>query len=527
MARRELSPAGGCKTISTAKKLSGLRFIALILTALFVKGAALGQGQPVAETPRPKVSRVSPNRVSPAVYVSIEGRWLSAGDDSDAHIFFLQGGAEYRAESFGVGTVDADPDGLQYTEAQVPAELAPGSCRIVVEVKGRRSDPFQVEIVSTITPPALTAVRPRWAQPGESLSVEGTGFSGSDTVEITDASGRTREVDSSKHAETVGLPLPSDLPEGTATLSVVERRSGSNRRSNGVSFVVSRGPVPLHILPEWLRPAAPGQSLYLAAASLRPLEQATRLQVTLTQRGASGTTLITNLKDLRLTIPRTMLAGEVGIRNRVWRGRVASAWSEPVIYKISARPATPLVHNIQVWPRGSEAAFIQDGKEVAVRPIMLDGYPRVKVPGNLKRGAVVVERRLRRAGRGGQRPPESYSYNCCPLDKADDGVLRLYALEEWIFPVRGRPQTVWTSPGDVLVIEGDFFARRGSDLRVVLTCGGLRSSLKPAVVDSMQWASVEIPRPSKRGGDVCLVTVRNVVSRTESTLPVSLRIYEN
>jgi hypothetical protein len=510
--RNYMSPA-------IAKKLHrvGCEFFAFILILIAIEGMTFGQAKPKAKTPRPRITGVSPGKVSPAVYIDIEGQWLGAWELSDVLVLFVQAGVEHSVESPAGGTAD----GLQFLDVRVPDELVAGVCQLLVEVKGKRSKPFSIEITSTITPPVLTSFRPRWVQPGEGVMIYGTGFSGTDTFEITDAVGDIHQIDGSKSAETAAFPLPNGLPDGPASLRVVEHRSSGNQRSNSLRFMISHGPVPLDILSGWTHPLGPGQILRLSVFSSKPLEQATGVELTLKQGGLSRSILLKNLKDLRFQIPYAIIPGKMEIQNRTWRGTVASEWSEPVSYKVSDRPAPPWVHNIQIWPAKADAVFMQDGRVVATVPIMLDGLPRVRVPSNLKKGTVTIERRFRRAGHLVKGPTRDHI--CCPLGDAD-GMTSMETSDDWIYPLPGKPQTVEIFPGGVLVIEGDFFAPQPTELRVVLACGDRyrQLNLTPWFVDSRQWISVRIPRLTSRGN--CSVTVRNVIVRTKATLPITLRI---
>lgn len=516
----------GLKSLARVKRMSpaiakrlhraGWESVAVILILLAIKGMAFGQNKPRAKTSRPMITGVSPRKVSPDVYIDIEGQWLEPWQLSDVLVLFVQGGVEHSMETRSGGT----QDGLQYVRAPVPDKLVAGVCQLLLEVKGKGSKPFSIEITSTITPPVLRSFRPPWVQPGEGVMIYGTGFRGSDTFEITDAVGHIHEIEGSKSTETAAFPLPNSLPDGPASLRVVEHKSSGNQRSNSLSFMISRGPVPLDVLSGWRYPLAPGQILLLSVFSSQPLEQATGVEVMLKQGGLSRSILLKNLKDLRLRIPDGITPGKMEIRNRTWRGTVASEWSEPVSYKVADRPAAPWVHNIQIWPAKADAVFMQGGKVITV-PIIVDGLPRARVPGNFKEGNIVIERRFQRAGHFIKGP--SKNYTCCPPGPAE-GLLDMTTSDDWIFPLPGKPQTVETFPNEVLVIEGDFFAPNPAELRVVLACGRRyrQLNLTPWFEDSRQWISVRIPRLMSRGR--CNAIIKNVGVGTKARIPINLRI---
>jgi hypothetical protein len=505
------------QAIATKLHPAGWESVAFILMLIAINGIALGQNKPGAKTSRPIITGVSPRKVSPDVYVDVEGQWLGDWELSDVLVLFVQSGVERSVETRSGGT----EDGRQFVRVRVPDQIVAGVCQLLVEVRGQRSKPFSIEITSAITPPVLTSFRPRWVQPGEGVMIYGTGFSGSDTFEITDAAGHINKIEGSKSTESAAFPLPNNLPDGPASLRVVEHRSSGNQRSNSLSFIISRGPVPLDVLSGWRHPLAPGQILLLSVFSSKPVEQATGVEIRLKQGGLSRSILLENLKDLRFQIPAAITPGKMEIQNRTWRGILASEWSEPVSYAVADRPAPPWVHNIQIWPAKADAVFMQDGEVVTTVPIMMDGLPRVRVPSNLKKGIVSTERRFRRARHLVKGPTSDHI--CCPLGSAD-GILDMTSSDDWIFPVPGKPQTVEIIPGEVLIIEGDFFAPNSAELRVVLACGDRyrQLNLTPWFDGSRQWISVRIPRLMSRGS--CNAIIKNVSVHTNVAIPITLRI---
>ncbi len=476
--------------------------------------------KPWAKTPRPRITAVNPSKVSPAVYIGIEGQWLGAHEGSEVLILFIQGGVTHSEEAPGAGAVDADPNGLQFLDARVPDKLREGTCQLVLEVKGRRSEPFNLEISSAFTPPVVTSLHPKWVRPGEGVLIRGLGFSGSDKFELTDSTGQVHEIEGSKSAETAHFPLPNSVSDGAAALRMVEHRSGRKQRSNGLGLIISHGPVPLELLFRPRQPLAPGQSLLMSAYGNKALSQATAVEVELTQAGSSRSVFVKDLKNLRFEIPYEITSGRMEIRNRTWRDSIASEWSDPVSYQVGDRPAPPSIHNIQRWPKKAEAVFVQDGKVVATVPIILDGLPRIRVPGNLKPGSITVERRFRRAGRLFKGP--STGYSCCPLGSVD-GVLNMTDSDDWIFPLPGRTQTVQMLPGEVLVVEADFNTQNPAELGIELVCGRRHRQLniKPWYENSSQQISARIPG---RLRGTCSLTIENVALRTKAKLPIALRI---
>src|SRR5262249_44352472 len=134
-------------------------------------------------------------------------------------------------------------------------------------------------------PPEITAISPPWAQPGEDVSFEGSGFHITDDFVLIDARGHKHQFEPGHAAKDSGQTIPTDLPEGEATLYIVNRDNPSALPSRKFKLQVSRGPTPLDIWQSDLTPVAPGQWLNLVVTTLKPLKGAERAEVAFQQSG--------------------------------------------------------------------------------------------------------------------------------------------------------------------------------------------------------------------------------------------------
>jgi hypothetical protein len=220
------------------------------------------------ENPRPpdspNIIRITPAAAAPQTGIKLEGYRLGANLEKGVRVLFVQGTAEYGVATR-VGSYEGSYEtanlkqGLQELGVRVPEELQPGPSQVIVEVEGRRSAPFTIQINVPATAPVLTDLRPHFPRTGEIISIEGTGLSESDEFELTDALGQAHHFDQSLGTSNVNglaFTVPKDLPAGEATLRVIEHRSGTNQVSNSMSFEIVNGPTTLDIYSDWLMPVA-------------------------------------------------------------------------------------------------------------------------------------------------------------------------------------------------------------------------------------------------------------------------------
>ncbi|MBS1792692.1 MAG: hypothetical protein JSS81_02490 [Acidobacteria bacterium] len=496
--------------------MTAFRFLRLLLFGLAVFVAA-APGQSSADPPQ--IIRPVPARAAVGILVDLEGRHLMSDDDSlDYFVFFEQDGVEFRAETYGAGTATSDPDGRQYVSTRVPAGLRAGACRIVFEIGGVRSNAVAMEITDENAPPAVTGLWPSWIAPGERVTVEGTGFDGGEKVEVTDSAGRVWPVVSIPRADSASFNTPADLPDGAYSMKILTTRGGRPQTSAVLGFNVSRGPVPPYLIADWCRPAAPGQSVRLGFYSPKPLERATAVEISFRRDGREYRTFVADLRELRMTIPPALPPGPVEIRSRTRRGRLVSRWSEPIVYEVTARPSGPFVYHLEVWPPPFRAVFRQKGRMLGSAPVILDGEPRVRLPGNLEPGPFTIERPRPQAG---QSVRDKLNPTCCPA--GGNGFLSLVPMADWFFPAAKKPPVVEAFAGDIVLVNAEFFTEKLSDLRATMSCGGRKLNLKTSFGASKEWLSARIPRtfPPQTG---CRLIVANVRDGREIEIPVVLNI---
>jgi hypothetical protein len=329
-----------------------IKWSALLLFFLVAGLYATGQAQEMVEARRnaPEILRCTPASVTPGTAIDIQGFRLGWPEAKDLRVHFVQGETQFAVRPTGGGWQAANLEGLQHLKINVPPGVAPGSCQIYVEAGGLASEPITIDIAWMAPPPVISQLSPRWAQPGEVIWINGMGFGVSDEVELVDARGQEHRYSAGATSSgmTVAFTLPTDLPDGEATLWVVEKRSGNEQRSNPIAFSISSGPVPLDLWANWLNPVAAGQWLDLVATSVKPLENIDKAEILFTQQQKKLMVPIVGKSYPRVQVPTQLSPGEVNISTRTWRNGRPSVWSEPVSYQLLANPSAPLVMSIEV-----------------------------------------------------------------------------------------------------------------------------------------------------------------------------------
>jgi hypothetical protein len=313
----------------------------------------------------PQITRCTPGSASVGTVLDIEGYRLGALSLEKVRAHFIQGKSDYIATLCGSEgeNVNDEQGQLQHLEANVPEGLILGLCQVIVEVDGRRSVPITIEITPW-KPPEITAISPPWAQPGEHVSFDGSGFHITDDIVLIDARGRKHQFEPGGAATYSGQKIPDDLPEGEATLYIVNRDNPGDPPSRSFKLQVSHGPVPLDIWPAELMPVAPGQWLDLIVTTLKPLERAERAEVAFQQSGQLIISPVVNHASPRVQVPRRLRSGEVTLLTRTWQGSKASSWSEPVLYQLTRQPVTSSVEVIEIEsPDKSTYVYLGDGPD--------------------------------------------------------------------------------------------------------------------------------------------------------------------
>jgi hypothetical protein len=333
---------------SLSKRWITILFL-VFLAGLYVTGKAQ---EMVAERKKaPELTRVIPEQITPGTEIQIEGYRLGWPHPKDMQVVFWQNAIPYTTYAIGGGWQAKDLDnGLQQIKVVVPQGINPGSCSLVVETSGLSSTPIPLQIDLSISPPSITETGSRWVAPGEVVWVTGTGFGISDEIELIDAKGQFHYINagSTSSAIKTAFTLPMEIAEGEALVRIIEHRSGNNQPSNPIPIIVSRGPVPLELLANWLPSLAPGQWLDLVTANFKPLEKADRAEILFNQGDEPFVVEIQGNTYPRVHIPSQLLPGNVKISTRTWRKNTASVWSDPIDYTLLAEPVAPNVISMEI-----------------------------------------------------------------------------------------------------------------------------------------------------------------------------------
>jgi hypothetical protein len=500
-------------------------FVSLSLFAFTMLASAQEKS---AATEPPAIIRITPSSAAPQTRIKLEGYRLGANLDQGVRVLFIRGETEYDVAPNGGGYETANlKQGIQDISTQVPEELQPGPCQVIVEVEGQRSTTFTVQINIPATPPTLTDFRPHSPRPGELIWIEGTGFSDSDEFELTDALGKPHLIvgGGTSDADTSAFTLPKDLPPGETRLRVIEHRSGTNQSSNVVSLTIVNGPTPLEIESDWLMPVAAAQWLDLVVGSTDPLKSAERVEVLFQQQQqvVIVATKSPNENGLRVRVPESLAAGNVTLQTRTVVSGEASAWSEPVNFSLLDKPAAAKIYSLEIRPVRAEAGFRQDGRLVAIVPVDESDYPRVRVPtDNLSNGMVEV---LTRVWRGGE--PSAWLFKHIgfywPGKFLPDGTMGELPFMDRIYLGPDTPRALTVYPGEKLILLGTFPVEAVADVEITLKCDGRAPvTLHPIEVTSPRGAKVTLPDDLEDGD--WEVSVRNIGDGESVKLPINLGI---
>lgn len=503
---------------------------AMLLVAASLAAACLSWSPPAraqtnaAQLP-PVVSKITPQTAAPGVAVEVEG--LRLGLDTDREtlaVFFLQNGREYKAESGGSGYTEGDSTKPQEVLVFVPEELAPGPCQVVVEVKGRRTEPYAMEVSATFEPPVLTDLQPVWVIPGEHVWVNGSGFTGKETAELTDSAGEVRRIENvgvTSDAGTVSFVLPEDVAEGVVSLRLIETRSGLGKASGALTLKVTRGVAPLQPALGFMKPVAPGQWLNLVVYGNTIYDRMTRVDVSFTQDGQTFSTTAPDLKPLRVLLPASLRAGPVELRLRAWIGEAASDWSDAYTYEVAKAPLAPVIYSVEIVPARAEAQVRQQDKIVATLPVTLDGKPRVRLPGTLKPETFEVRTRVWRGGSPGEWS-EPQNYSCCDPNGPPSMPLDLPPLSQPTYVGPDAPESVTVHAGEGLLLRGDFHTSSAAEMQVFIAQPGQRISLTPAPVPGLGGYGLLVRLPRLLAPGPWQLTVQEGAAQTE--LPFKLQL---
>jgi hypothetical protein len=500
--------------------------LAWLLVALGLSTPALPQ-ENLQPRDLPIIKRITPNAAAPQTHIELEGYRLGAELNEGVRVLFVQGAAEYWAVPNGTGYVNGNlKQGLHELNVIVPKQLQPGPCLVLVEVTGTRSEPFMIRINIPATAPVLVDLKPHLPQAGEMVWIEGSGFSDSDDIVLTDATGNLHHFNGggTSDADTLAFTLPKDLPVGEALLRVVERRTGTGLSSDSLPLAIVHGPTPLHLESDWLMPVAPGQWLDLVVGSFDPLKSAERVEVMFHQQEQTLVALTRGPgeNDLRVRVPESLAPGNVKIQTRTLISDEASDWSDPVDYKLLDKPVAAKIFSLAIQPVRAEAAFKENDKIVAIVPVTESDYPKVRVPTDkLSAGLVTV---MTRVWRGGEPSPWLFKNTGFdwPTKFLPDGTMGEVPFMERIYfgPDTAKELTVY--PGEKLILQGTFPVESVDDLEVSLHSHG-RDPIVLKLIGVTNPRGAKVTLPDDLEGDDWSINVLNMTDRASVTLPITLR----
>ncbi len=497
----------------------------LILCGLSITALSQENPQP---SELPIITRITPDAAAAQTNVKLEGYRLGANLDEGVRVLFAQGTAEYVTAPTGGGYDTANlKRGVHELNVMIPEQLQPGPCQVVVEVNGSRSAPLTIQINTPATAPVVSDFRPRLPSAGETVWIEGTGFSDSDDIVLTDAQGQAHHFEGghTSDADTLAFTLPKDLPAGEATFRVIERRSGGNLSSNSLSLTIVHGPTLLYLHSDWLMSVAPGQWLDLVVGSMEPLKSAERVDVMFQQK--EQTVIVPtrgpNENDLRVRVPESLAPGSVIIQTRTIVSGEGSPWSDPVDYQLLDKPTAAKIYSLEIRPVRAEAAFKEENKIIAIVPVNESDYPKVRVPTDkLSPGLVNVMTRVWRGG-----APSAWLFKNIgffwPTKFLADGTMGEVPFMERVYlgPDTAKELTVY--PGEKLILQGTFPAASVNEVEVILQGDGHAPVvLRPIEMANPRGAKISLPDDLEDGD--WTVTVLNVEDRASGMLPLKLRV---
>jgi hypothetical protein len=490
------------------------------VVTLFALGTILqGQNSIQQKEAPPKLIGVRPTATPAGTVIGLDGYRLGAGTVEGLYVTFTQEGRRFDVQGGGSSySLNDLQEGLQSLAVLVPHELQPGPCQVLVEYHGMRSGPLGIRILPPATPPILRRYTPTWVQPGDTLELWGSGFSKSDEMELTDASGRKRSLkayDSSEASCEIAV-LPEDLPIGMANVRVIEHRSGTNRRSNALRLRIKQGAVPLDIWGDWLVPVAPGQWMDFVVGNSKVISSMERIDVWFQQGQRRFVVAIREVKEWRVQVPPNLMPGTVKIRNRTWVSGEASPWSSSVDYRLLKEPAPPCIYSVEIVPIKAEVATRQQVSDILVSSIDANEYPMVHLPQAYWDGTFVGEVRF---WRGGQPSPWVSGFNLSVAHS--DGMVRIPELIKQIPIGRETPKTIDVYPSEMLVFRASAVPVLSmNQFEVLLESQGRVISLQASSFVDQRSFKVKLPDAPGEWQ----VTMHSIGENVYTKMPFAIRI---
>ena len=325
---------------------------------------------------RPVILGASPQPASAGDVIRLEGLRVGAdrfGRDKGPlpRIVFSKDSTSITAKLNGGSRFDNRPDGPQAVAVVVPAGIEAGNWNVVVELDGLEAAPFPVSIAEWI-PPQIDRLYPERVNPGGAVTVWGAHFRTNDGIEMTDALGASHTSGSGTFGDSVAFLVPTDAPEGEASVRIRASRNGATVYSRALSFLVTFAPLPLDLSGSTARSVGAGQWLDFEGTTLDgPIHWSDRTEVEFRQRSEVVVTQTARPTALRVQVPAIMLPGPITLRGRTWHEGAVSEWSAPAAFLVAGRAVAPTIRGVVVGPGQQYVSLI--GRATPQRVEAADG----------------------------------------------------------------------------------------------------------------------------------------------------------
>ncbi len=337
-----------------------LRILLLLICTSLVLSPAVAQTKAVkGQNEAPVVNEYRPQSGSVYSLIELKGLRLESDDVDSTKVIFIQNGIEIPARTDGGSWVTNDRlNGMQAVKVIVPEDVVFGSAQIVAERNGLRSAPVTITITEW-SPPVIKQVIPDSGPPGTVVNIVCENFHDHDQIELTDGEGSpVTNFGGGGASNGTAFRVPEDSPEGVLRIRIGNPKVGKDQFTPAVEFFVTNEALPLELVPEWIKPVAPGQWVDLQASSLAPLKHSEKTEVSFKQTGRE--IIVTAPRPLRprVEVPAVLSPGEVQVQVRTWRNGRPSTWSTPVTLQVAEKPLPPYVAAlrlekgtwVQLWP---------------------------------------------------------------------------------------------------------------------------------------------------------------------------------
>lgn len=454
----------------------------------------------------PEIRQVIPASIFADMVIAVEGVGLYHSTER-TWVIFSQDAKSLRTYSDGGGLT---PNGLWSAKVRVPDGLEAGLCKVEVEVAGKRSAPVFVNISAGPEPPKLTSVSAQVVNPGYFVWVQGTGFSTNQILEFRDAEGvlTTKVISGVSTANSIDFTIPKSAYSGIATFRVIEKRGTTPRSSNELRFEIRSGPIPVLFSEGYFVPLARGQWFELNLNDSRPLINATKVEIRLSQGRRKLTSVISNFRRMQFQVPKSFAPGKVAIQARTWIGKNVSEWSQPQVFEISELPRPPVIQSVERIPLRAEAMFKQEGKTLAILPIYFGVLPRTLAPKQLENGTLEIYTRFWDQGRFTKWERKA-KYDPFNVANYRDHNFHPEYYKKTTFTFNPFFKRVWfentaeaffmAERGSNLIVYGDFFVQSARDLQLVFEQGRKRVKLSPKEHEFLSGVVTHLPRTMPKG----------------------------